>query len=343
MRCSRLLRVAVLLAVLPAARQACADEIVADGFPYQFATILGIRGDKLVFSLNGREVQADLAKVTKVNIDKAPKFNQAEGMRDSDPKKAAALYKDALQSEVTGKVLRPVAQLRAIAPTDADGRYTEALALFLAVYQQSPTDTLWAMRPTHLPAAGSTMLKEAAELIGTKLSGFSNDEAKKNLQLLQVDLYTKSGDTKSAARLARQINGAPATPEPGDAPAGNTAAPAEITPADLAPLEDAIKSNNYSGALTLADRLLERANGEGAVQVFLAKARAYAGNRQPELAAATYLRVPIHYPKSPSAPAALFQAAELQKSLNHPDEAARLYKEIVEKYPDSPEAVKAPH
>jgi tetratricopeptide (TPR) repeat protein len=339
MRLHKLPRTLAAVAVL-LATAARADDIVADGFPYHFATILGIRGEKLAFSLNAREVQVDLSKVSKIAIDKSPKFNEAEELRDSDPKKAAALYKDALQQEVLNKSLRPVAQLRAIAPTDADGRYTEALALFLATYQQSPTDTFWALRPTHLPAAGSTMLKESAELIGSRLAGFSNPDAKKNLQLLQVDLYTKAGDTKSAARLARIINGAPPDPTapPDPATPGESA---DITPADLAPIEDAIKSANFSSALSQADRLLSRTTGEGAVQLFLIKARTYAAAKQPELAAANYLRVPIFYPTSPAAPAALFAAADLQKSLNHPDEAKRLYKEITDKYPNSPEAVKA--
>jgi tetratricopeptide (TPR) repeat protein len=336
----RLLTLAATAALLLAAPLR-ADDIVADGFPYRFATILGIRGEKLAFSLNGREVQVDLNKVSKVTIDKAPKFNEAEELRDTDPKKAAALYKDALQQEVAGKALRPLAQLRAIGPTDADGRYTEALTLFLSIYQQSPTDAFWALRPTHLPAAGSTMLKESADLITTKLPGFSSPDAKKNLQLLQVDLYTRAGDTKSAARIARIVNGAApdptAPPEPA-APGEST----EITAADLAPIEDAIKSANYPAALSQADRLLPRATGEGAVQLFLIKARAYAAAKQPELAAASYLRVPIFYPASPAAPAALFAAADLQKSLNHPDEAKRLYKEITDKYPNSPEAVKTP-
>ncbi len=332
--------IALLVLSLVAPRMAAADEVMADGFPYSSATILGIRNDQLAFTLNAREIDVDLSKVSTLAINKSPKFNEAEQVRDSDARKAAALYKEALQREMTSKALRPLAQLRAIAPTDADGRYSEAMALFLNVYQQFPSATIWTFRPTHLPGPGSTLLKESADLIGSRLPAFTDAEARKNLQLLQVDLYGKAGDTKAAAALARAVTGA--------SPAGETGSPAAavlttdiaITPADLAPINEAISGGKANEAIAMVEQLLPRANAEGAAQLLMAKARAYAAGKQPELAAAAYLRVPIHYPQSSLAAASLLAAADLQKMLNHADEAARLYKELAEKYPDAPEAVK---
>jgi tetratricopeptide (TPR) repeat protein len=318
-----------------------ADEVTADGFPYGTALVLGIRNDKLAFRTQaGKELQVDLGKVSKIIIDKMPKFNAAEEARDSDAKRAAALYKEALQQELTNRALRPLGLWRSIGPTDADGRWTEAVTLFLSLYQTNPTEAVWAIRPTHIPAAGSSMLKESADLIGSRLAQFSNADAKKNLQLMQVDLYTKAGETKAAARLARELSGAAPEPEVGNA-GGSGAETVPIGAVEMAPIEDAIKSGKYETALELSDKLLARATGDGAATVTMAKARAYAGAKQRELAAATYLRVAIFYPKSAAAPAALLAAADLQRQMQHEEEAKRLYKELSEKYADSPEAVRA--
>lgn len=327
--------VAIAAAVAPLAVRA--DELMSDGLRYSNVTVLGLKGDKLAVNTPGGEKAFELAKISWITIDKTPQFNQAEAARDDDAKKSAAFYRTALQQEMTGKALRPLGQIRAVAPTAADGRYTEAMTLFLTVYQQVPTAAIWNLRPAPIPAAPSSMLGESADLIEKKLPSFTSDEAKHNLQLLQVDLYTKAGDTKNAARIAGLLNGTP------DDKTTGSAAPVEsaITTADLAPIEDALKNGKNDTAIELIDKLLPRADNEGAARLYVARARALAAGQKPELAIAAYLRVPIFYPTSNLAPTALLAAAQMQDQLKHPDEAQRLRKEITDKYADSPEALKA--
>jgi tetratricopeptide (TPR) repeat protein len=343
---------ALLLAATAGAR---ADTVVADGFTYDWTLVLGLRGDKFVFrTQQGKDVTVALNTVSKILLDKAPNFNGAEESRDSDAKKAAALYREALSQEMNAATLRPMAWWRAIGPTDADGRWTDAVSLFLNLYATCPTDTIWKLRPTHVPAKGSSMLKESADLIGKKVAalpqagpvgGAAGDlnwtDVRKRLQTWQVDLYTRAGETDTAARLARVLaGGAPDDDAAGAAPAAPAAHNGEITVVEMAPIEDAIKTGHYDAAISQADKLMDHANADGAVALFLAKARAYAGEKQPELAVANYLRVAIHYSASKEAPGALAAAADLQRQLGHVAEADRLLKEIKDKYPDSPEALK---
>ncbi|HVX86686.1 MAG TPA: hypothetical protein VH253_18025 [Phycisphaerae bacterium] len=351
----RKMAVAGAVLVLGLGVAARADTVVADGFTYDWTLVLGLRGDKFAFrTQQGKDVTVDLGTVSKILIDKAPDFNGAEEARDSDAKKAAALYREALSQEMNAATLRPMAWWRSIGPTDADGRWTDAVGLFLNLYATCPTEAIWKLRPTHVPAKGSSMLKESADLIGKKVAALPQagpvggaagelnwTEVRKRLQTWQVELYTRAGETQTAARLARVLSGAPAEDGGGAAAPVAAGSNGQITVVEMAPIEDAIKTGHYETAIGEANKLLEGADAEGAVTLFLAKARAYAGAKEPELAVANYLRVPIHYGGSKEAAGALASAAELQRQLGHVAEADRLLKEIQDKYPDSPEALKA--
>jgi len=70
------------------------------------------------------------------------------------------------------------------------------------------------------------------------------------------------------------------------------------------------------------------------------EAQAYEALNKADEAALAYLRVAVHYPNHSQAPVALLAAADLVKKTN-PEGARRLYKEIVDKYPNSPAALKA--
>jgi hypothetical protein len=315
------------------------DTVVSDGLTWT-GTIVGLKEGRLALTLPAGDKLYDLSKVSKITIAGNQKFNDAEAVRTTDPKKSAALYKEAIRA-FNEPEIKQLAQLRAVAPTDADGRYTEALAYFLEVYAAAPNPAVWALHPTHIPAGGSSMLKEAVQKIADTLKNFKSDEAKANLKNLQLDLLTRAGDTEAAQRLAREIaTGVVDEPKTQAKPAAAVDPAAQMT-AVLAEIDAAIRNKNYDGALKQIDAQLATASGENAVQLFILKARVYEDQGQLDLATATLLRVSAHYPSSPTAPAALLQAATLQKRANHPQEAKTLLDEVVTQYPDSREAVVA--
>ncbi|HUO10032.1 MAG TPA: tetratricopeptide repeat protein [Phycisphaerae bacterium] len=321
------------LFLLPFIAPAVADEVSFDGLDYRDATINGYRDGGLSVTLKGGEKHFDLSNVQWIALDASPDMLTAEKLRDKDPRAALASYQKAIRS-LDDHDLKLLAELRAIAPADATGKWIDAVNYFLDVYLASPTPDVWKFRPTHFPAASSTMMPESAATIEHRLPAFTSDEAKKNLKTFQLEIYTKSNDPR-ADKLARELSGVP-----DESPTKLDNSP-PTDDALVAPIEAALNAKDFAAALKQADAHLPSASDSLAIRLYQLQARAYAGLNKPDLEASTLLRIPTFYPATPEAPAALLVAADLQKQQNHPDEAKRLYQEIIAKYPDSPAAIRA--
>ncbi len=319
----------VLLLDVPAR----ADRVFYDGFEYADVVVIGYKNDRLAVTLKAGVKLLELGKVKWIALDGAAQFRDAEEARTTDVKKSAAFYRDAIRA-LNDPDQKLLAELRAVAPTDADGKYVDAITWFLDVYAVHPTDATWKLHPTHIPAPGSMMLTEAAERIQSRLAGFESEEAKKNLKTLQLELYSKAGDPRANSLVKELTTGIVESAEPKPAAAVTEASVIE-------PIQNAIKSKDYAGAIRQADELLRRASEETAIRAYELKALAYEGENNRDAAAATLLHISVFYPASTSAPTALLLAADLQKQLHHAAEANRLYREIMDKYPTSPEAIKA--
>ncbi len=323
----RLILALALAALVPPA--ASADSITVGTQPYDGA-VNGIRDGKLSLTLkSGAEKLFDLAEVSTLRLDQWPKFLEAEQARP-DALKAAALYK-ALIPTINQPNLKLLAQWRAIDPFDRNGLWTDAVVLFLDVYQAAPAEAVWKVRPSHFPAPGSKMLAESAGQVAAAVKTAKTDEARKYLRTFLLEIYTQAGDKQSADRVARELStGIAEDPRPTTAPA--------IPAAALTGIDAALRAKNYDRVLQQADALLPAATGESAVQLFALKALALEGQEQLDPAAAVWLRIPAHYPASPAAPLALLRAAELQQKLSRPQAAQALLDELRAQYPDSKEA-----
>jgi tetratricopeptide (TPR) repeat protein len=336
MQCTRIRAFAgcaLLFALVPFAR---ADSFLIEKNRYEGA-IIGLHDGRLMATIRGVQRAYELSDVSSINLDDVPRLAEAEQARGDDPKKAAALYKQAIAA-INKPELKLLAQWRAIDPTDRDGRWLEAVTLFLDVYQASPTDSVWKGRPTHFPAAGSSMLTDSADKVAAAAKAARSDEIRKNLNSFLLDIYTKAGDTQAAERLAREMSTG-IVEELGPRTESN---PAAITDqAALSQLESDLHDKNYDAIISHADILLSHATGETAVQALSFKAQAYEGLEQWESAAATWLRIPAHYASSARVPAALLHAGQIEKRLNHPEAASALFREILDKYPESKEALAA--
>jgi hypothetical protein len=314
------------------------DSFLYDGFG-KTGTIKGLRDGRLLAIIQEEPQLFELNKVEKIRLDGTPRMQEAELARHTDAKKAAAFYKDVIRS-LNDPALKLLAEARAIEPTDADGRWTEAVAYFLDVYAAAPGEATWALRPTKMPAAGSSMLKESADRIQNALRSIKSDEARKNLKNLQLDILTKAGDTEAAERLAKELATGVVEETP-KAPPPKPVDPAAQESAAVAELHAALQAKDYAQVLKRTEGLLATATGEQAVGLWQMQAKAYEEQNRLDLATAAILRIIAHYPSSPAAPGALLQAAELQRRANHPAAAKALLSEILASYPDSREAVLA--
>jgi tetratricopeptide (TPR) repeat protein len=329
-----LLLLVCISAAAPAAH--AEDSFNFDGLTYS-TTINGLRDGKLSAMVGGSEKLYDLDKVQQITLGASARFNDAEMARADNAKKAAAFYREAIRG-LNSVPLKQLAEYRAIEPTDADGRWVDAINYFLDLYQSAPIDSIWKIRPTHMPAPSSSMLRESADRIAAAIRSARSDEAKKNLKTFQMDIYTQMGDTESAQRLAKEI--ATGIVEDPSARAKEPDA-AALANAALGQVDALLRDKKYDAAIEKTDALLSSSTADVCVQLFLLKARAYEEKGNTELAVATLLRIPAHYPTSGAVPAALLHAAELEKRANHADEAKALFDEIVQAHPDAKEAVTA--
>jgi len=305
-----------------------ADTIVAAGQSFD-GTVLGIHNGKVAIRADGVEKQFDFEKVTIIDVAGTERLFAAEQARD-DAKKAAALYKQAIPT-INKAELKLLAEWRAIGPTEQDGRWSEALALFLDVYKNEPAESVWKTRPQRWPAAGSEMLNQGAELVAKAIKETKSDDAQKNLRAYLVDIYNHADRKDDAARLAREI----ATGIPDTGEHAETLPP----PAGLTAIDAALQKKDFANVVSAVDALLATGiSGEPAARAFTFKAQALEGLDKTDDAIAAWLRIPAHYPSSTQAPVALMRAAELEIKLERKDQAAALLREIQENYPESSQA-----
>jgi hypothetical protein len=303
-------------------------------------TVNGIRGGKLSVTLtSGGEKLVALEEVTAIAVDNWPPFAAAEAVR-GDNLQAVKAYRELLAA-VNKPELRLVAQWRAIEPLDRAGQWVEAVGAFLDVYGSSPAEGVWKVRPTRVPAAGSKMLGEGAEKVVAAVKAAKGDEARKNLQGWLLEMYTRAGDTAAAQRLAREMSGAGEEPVRALAGRSGGGGGAGGEPAALGEVEAAFRGKDYDGVVKKADAGLATARGDVAVELFAFKAQALEALGKDEEAAGTWLRIAAHYPGSSRVPEAVLRAGKLEKKVGHGESAKALFREVMEKYPQSREAAAA--
>ena len=229
------------------------------------------------------------------------------------------------------KDLRVVAQWRAIEPLDKGEKWVEAVGMFLEVYGASPTEGVWKVRPTHMPAAGAKPLSDSADKVAAAVKIAKGDEARKNLQGWLLEIYNRAGDTAAAQRVAREMSGV----------AAETAPARPTVVAALADVEAAYRGKDYAGVIKKADAELATTTGETAIALFAFKAQAQEALGKDEDAAGTWLRIAAHYPTNVRAAEALLAAGQLEKKMGHAEAAKALFREVMEKFPGTKEAAAA--
>jgi tetratricopeptide (TPR) repeat protein len=330
------IRIGLMAAVVFAVgSSALGDKVNYDGMDYADVTVNGYQDGGVSVTVKAGVRIFELSKVKWIDLNATPKMRAAEELRGKDPRGALALYREAIRG-LDDPELKRLAEVRAIPAAEGAGSWVEAVGYFLDVYQAQPTADVWKLRPTKFPGAGSTMMGESAGLIEKKLGAFSSEEAERNLKTFELEIYTKSNDPR-AEGLARELSGVPA--EDGGKKAVD-AAPLTVE-GMVAPIEGALKDKDFEGVVKQCDEKLGGASDSLAIRLYQLKAAGLEGEGKLDLAAATLVRIASFYPSSAEAPAGLLVAADLQKKQNHGEEAKRLYQEIVEKYPDSPAAIRA--
>lgn len=324
-----------LLALAAAGR---ADSGRLDGGPS--VAIVGVRDGQVVWrDASGKEASRELAKVNIVELEGQALFNQAEqAFAQGKAKGAAKLYGDALK-RINDRDLQALAKARAIRALAEAGEFDKAVGYFWELYAAAPSEGTFGLRPQKLPEAGSKLLVEAGAFLASKQAdaGLRTPESVRRIKLFLLEIYEQAGDPK-AGELARELAGLGAATQAGGGKADAASVPAEVMEA----VEKAWRQKAYEQTVALADAALKTARGQEAIRLYTLKARGYAGVGKRDEAVGAYLRIATEYPQEElQAAESLYQAAALLEEGQKPEEARRLYQEIVEKYPHSTRAAGA--
>ena len=329
-------RVYPLLIVAMAASAARADRIVTATRTFDGVSVSALRAGAVVArEADGASLRVPLREVITLQIDGATALSRAEADRAAQAwRKAADDYTAALRA-TDDPDLRRLVEARSIAALDAGGQWLAAVQRFIDIYTATPDDGTWALRPTHLPEAGSSLLGDSAKLVEQALASpplSTAPGAARHLRSMLLDIYNQANDPR-AADVARELAAA----------APPTTAASMAAPGDgfLQAAKLALDNGNADDALRLADDGLKAAGGATAAGLHIVRAAALEKQGKPGDAVAELLKVPVFYPDTAEAPEALRKAAALEDAQGNHDAAARLREQLAARYPKSAAAPQA--
>lgn len=336
---------AFLLVVYFSSSAALADSIVTKTQTISDCKIMRVVGGRVIARVGDDAKSFPLADIERVEITGLSKLTDAEEARaQKDWPRANALYVEAGRS--TSKAVQMLTQARLIRVLDERGQWSDAVKTFLKIYATEPGDAAWSLRPANLPVESSVMLPESARQIeaAMQLPALQTVPAQRHMKQLLVDIYLQMNDAR-AAKLAHQlqegVDSGPAAStsaaKPVESPAA-TSAPAEKTTgvdAAIKQAEELLAQKKYPEALAALDAAADKADGAAAAQLAVLRGDALAAAGQNDDALMAYIRVPGMADSGTWGGAALLKAADLQKKLGRDEAAARLYREVMDKYPDT--------
>ena len=330
---------AVLAAVLPAG-SAWGDTITyrsGAAAPQAIeVTIQKAEGGKLYYvsTQSGNPGDKPLENIVTINAPKEPALTLAEtAFAASKWEDAARDYGRALDGSKEAWVkTRAVARLAEAA--NKSGQFAPAARAYVELVK------------TDLPAAAKLKLdvpkdkpeavKEALGSVDRALGSPLRADQTELLKTFKAQLLIASGQGAEAAKILNTGAAAPAAPAGVGAAA--TAAPAmnesqRRIAADRAMLaaDQAFKDKNYPGVIAAIDAartsITDPAQQSKALFLLAESKKMTAGSDPAKLkdAAVAYMRVAAHFDKSPEAPTALWNVADIQERTGAKDEAIQLY------------------
>jgi len=313
-----------------------ADLVAVEGRPMVVGVqILELKEARLYYRLPaGREVSRPIADVKFLQITGWPGFNEAETrQRSGELRQAAAGYERVLAeleaSNAAGKLDRALlVRCRLLRIYDAQGRFDRAVTLYLDVLERMPT-ALEALRPTRLPAAGSSFLPVAWAAIDTAIQRHRGTQVSESLAKWRA---TWPGQGADRAGSVHTLATTPAEPE-------------EIRQlrVQLADIEALVAANQFDKALARIGALPNADAGVLRADLYYWQGRAWLGKslsddspearRDGRRAGLAFLRVVIHFPRHRRAPECLYRAGQICQRAGREDLARRLWSELLRSYP----------
>ena len=304
-------------------------------------------GEVLVYLVNGNRATTPMARVRRIELDADGPFSKAEeAFAGGDWTAAADLYGRAADRGSSAEWIKRRSVRRLVESAAAAGLFDRAVEGFVRLVSLDPTSAD-AARPRLGAAVTEEQLAQADQAVAAALQGRGLDDAgRKRLLAFRLEVANARGDDAAAAATIKQLGNLLGEPA-GDVPEAERPLYAQVLlgRANLALQQG--EAERAASLITGNGSLFTQPADQAAAMLALARAaEATAQGRDGQLdAALAYMKVVALFGDGRDVPAevptALLAAARLHEVLGLGEDARTLYREVVDRHGDSPQAVEA--
>lgn len=329
---------AALAAVLLPASLLRADTIVVGTLARENVKIMQIKGDKLIYEINGELRDADISRVTKVVVPADRTLTDAEEAFATQKWDVAVdNYQKCVKSPSKDWV-KDWASLRLVEAAGKTGRFDAAVTAYLALIKKDLKLAATA-KPT-MPDDKSTYLATAATQVEAALRETLTPDQKKVVLQFALDIYTVQKDATKAAGIAEEL-----------IKMGGANNPSTV----LSLAKFAMDAKNYPKAIAEIEKqralFTDPANQLDALWILAEAKHALAepltdpAEREKAMmdSALAYMRVVTHFKDQDKdkASESLLKVAMIHESLKQTETAQNVYKQVVDEFAGTAAAGKA--
>lgn len=284
-----------------------ADDITIKGSKADNVRIFGFKDGEVQYQKGTGSRSAQIADVDAIGLTDHPKMAQGEQALASGSANTAVRLFEQVAKDTTGEV-RTLVRFRLMKAYDAKGDFRRAIRTYLLLSDAMPE--LAAYLPMNLPKDDKSVKDAIAEV--DRLVG-----------------RAKGRDTKdSLRRLKSALESGATIQAPDRTPSGGTTSQTTRTPtgavmnaSQLNRLGTMVKDKKGQEILDLTKQLMDGMVGNFRVTesdwaaVYYYQGHGYALTGKPELAVASFMRLPIHYQDHKLVPSAMLEAAKTYATL----------------------------
>jgi tetratricopeptide (TPR) repeat protein len=335
--------VATIVCSLILSPLAAADSVFVGTLERKNVTIKELRGDSLIFEINGRDADTQASKVTRlVVLTEQPLTQAEEAYASAKWDQAVDSYQKALRT-TTKPWVKDWSAMRLIDAANKSGRFDAAVAAYIQMLIKDPSAAA-GMKPT-LPDSKSSYLDTAVKDVNTALgdSKLTPDQRRALLGFL-IELQQTRKDASGEDAAYEQLAKVPG----GDANDLNTKR--VLARRRISVAQRALDAKNPRQAIddieAAKPNIVDPAQQADALFI-LAEARyALAGTDPGALkdAALAFMRVVALAKDEPGRPHvvdSLLKTGGILEQLGEPQTAGRLYEQVLAQFADDPGAPKA--
>lgn len=312
----------------------------------QDVNIQGSDGDALVYLLNGNRASTPFERVLQIEYDDEPQLTAAEAAYAAGQwQEAAQAYEEVVRRNNTQWVRRRAAT-RLVASAAAAGAFDQAVSGFIALAEIEPAAAAGAM-PKLTDAVTAEQLADASAAVNRALSTPASNGAVRQRALLTflLQLEVRRGNEQAADAVIARLDGV-MPDQPGESERDRQLF-AEVTLAKARRLLDGGDPAAATALIREQQAVFEDPILQSEALFLLARSAeaAAAGDRTRLLDSALgYMKVVALFKNAsehPNVPEALLRAGMIHEQLGLADDAAKLYRSLIERHGDSSAAAQA--